>query len=215
MELWLEGETSVAQEHELTNLACELWRDPSAALSDSDRRDINMLVGLAAVDTSEIPTANTVTHKRRTLWTIISAAAVLALLLCAGIWMFHPEDKSSAPQLAKAEQADVPHKDAIAQADMPAEHPSAPGEEEAVSASEPVETTAESHVVATTRMVKAETSCPADTISVREVTDPDEALALMNESCTLLAESFRIAEQNSTQAAQTIADKISKLTDII
>lgn len=226
MEAWLEAETSPAQEQELFSIA---ERIDMAECDRQTRHDVELIKGLS-VYKAEISDescfdsfVNTLTqtgNQRRNLWTwrqISGIAAAAALIITAGVWMFHTRQTPPVPI------PDEPVHHILAQADHKTQEQSISPDTPAAlpyqdtpapqPANEPTDTykTSSSRPRSSTKAV-----APANTtLEAREITDPEEAAAILAQSCLLLNKCVGTAEQESYKAITTVSENIQSSINLI
>lgn len=219
--LWLEASTDRNQESRLVELARRLSDMP---LEESVAADVSLILALGSIAdnrqrlsgkrqfmasldklTCESPRQ---TLGKRMLWTA-SVAATLLILLSIGIWMLKPQE-NEAPQ--------EPGPVIVAEANLPPLHKEEPvlKKEQPKGQEAVVATEVDNPVQKKHRAGKrpAIASVPeSDFLEPRVVTDPNEVIAILNQSSAHLQAAFSDVNENTCQVKQILNESINFLNN--
>lgn len=224
--LWLEAETTRAQESRLRELAEGLKADTL----DPDLYNDVMLIASLGVVADEASaacgefdsdafvafvdkTVESGSPKRRSyrlLWTGIASAAAAAVLLLVTVGKHDREAVVSQTTMPVAVETQTVH---IAKTEVQPEVYVEPVKAEPDRNVKPAEAPRIAKTSKPVVCVAAEEATAiqeeTDVLDVREVTDPDEAARILSESCNLLAFCMSKAEESTQEAIMTLNDNIN------
>ncbi|MCM1319381.1 MAG: hypothetical protein NC217_03255 [Muribaculaceae bacterium] len=219
--LWLEGDTSRGQEKELLALAKAV---DFANCDEQTRRDVKMVVDLESFSAPKACSAEfnqfldnltaSPTRKHKFNWLkVCSAAATVALIAGAGIWLMKSPEKPAmqlepaTPQLAQVQPKPGKRVDI---------KPIVEKEAEAETAT-PAPTAVKQPTVAikSAKPKRAAQVAEPEVLQTREITDPEEALALLTGTYELLASCAETAEQKSADALSILHENLNTLNNLV
>lgn len=220
MELWVEGYATLDQEQELVYMAYRLHREQPAWLTAENMRDIRMLMDIAGVDTSaawpEIP-AQTIRSNKNIWKRIIPIAAAIAIIATVGYVTFKPSERQPVELIASnhtsvSEEVKIVENGENIKSESDDLHSM---KQENLLEQTPTQSVAAKPRVLATSTSKSSPSVSPDTLQTREISDPNEAILLLNESCNLLADYVKQADISANQAASAFTDNFNKINEII
>ncbi|MCM1006122.1 MAG: hypothetical protein NC402_07485 [Prevotella sp.] len=219
--LWLEGDTSREREKELLALAKTV---NFANCDEQTRRDAKMVVDLESFSAPKAYPAEfnqflenltaAPTRKRKFNWLkVCSAAAAVALIAGAGIWLIKsPEKPAMQPEPATPQLAQVQPKPEKRIDIKPIVKKKA--EAETVTLAPAAEKQPTMAVKSAKPKPAAEVAEP-EVLQTREITDPEEAIALLTGTCELLASCAETAEQKSADALSILHENLNTLNNLV
>lgn len=231
--LWLEAETDREQERRLGELALSLRGEE---LDGQLRADVLLAASLdilgktdeplealdpdgfaAFVDKTVARSPGPARRRRIRLWGAVSAFSAAAAVLLAVVSV---RDGNEAVEPVKATQAAVEQQGGRTLALSVEARQGEPRHEERAQAPRiPAQKAAEVRPatvpspspIAGQTLSAARSEEEAETLEVREVTDPEEAALILSESCNLLASCLTKAENSTQEAIVTLNDNINLL----
>lgn len=227
--LWLEAETDREQERRLGELALSLRGEE---LDGQLRADVLLAASLdilgktdeplealdpdgfaAFVDKTVARSPGPARRRRIRLWGAVSAFSAAAAVLLAVVSV---RDGNEAVEPVKATQAAVEQQGGRTLALSVEARQGEPRHEERAQAPRiPAEvrpaTVPSPRPIAGQTLSAARSEEEAETLEVREVTDPEEAALILSESCNLLASCLTKAENSTQEAIETLNDNINLL----
>lgn len=201
-------------------MAYKLHREQPAWLTAENMRDIRMLMDIAGVDTSaawpEIP-AQTIRSNKNIWKRIIPIAAAIAIIATVGYVTFKPSEKQPVELIASShtsitEEVKIVENEENIKSEFDDLHSM---KQENLLEQTPTQSVAAKPRVLATSSSKSSPSVSPDTLQTREISDPNEAVLLLNESCNLLADYVKQADISANQAASAFTDNFNKINEII